>query len=98
MNPNKILVVNDLPLVWAIRLVELGDRYGLNMCLTNNDTEAYVEFYDTRYGHTDFGQFVTRYYLSTIMQHSGGLCLDGAVPDWQVSEKLIERVKKWLTQ
>jgi len=98
MNPNKVLVVNDLPLVWVIRLVVPGDRYGLNMCLTNTNSEALVEFYDTRYGHTDFGQFVSRYYVSTIMQHEGGLCLYGGIPDWQVSAELIERVKKWITK
>ena len=97
MNQNKILIVKDLPLTWLIRLVEPGDSYGHNMCLTNNEEEAYVEFYDMRYNFTDFGQFVTRYYLSTIMEHKGFLCLDGGVDDWSVSGKLIERVKKWLT-
>jgi hypothetical protein len=97
MNQNKVLIVNDQPLTWLIRVVEPGDRYGLNMCLTNNEDEPYVEFYDTRYGHTDFGQFVSRYYVSTIMEHKGDLCLDGGVPEWAVSGKLIERVKKWLT-
>jgi hypothetical protein len=97
MNQNKILVVNDIPLTWLIRVVDPGERYGLNMCLTNKDAEPYVEFYDTRYGHTDFGQFVSRYYVSTIMDHEGSLCLDGGAPEWAVSGKLIERVKKWLT-
>lgn len=96
MNQNKTLVVNDQQVIWLIRLVEPGDNYGFNFCLTNNDEEPYVEFYDTRYGHTDFGQFVGRYYMSTIMEHEGGLCLDGEVSDWQVSGKLIKRVKKWL--
>ncbi len=98
MNTNKILVVKDWQTTWLIRIVEPGDTYGKNMCLTNTATEAYIEFYDTYCDHTDFGQFVSRYYKSTIMAHEGGLRIDSAVPEWNVSYKLIERVKKWLTE
>ncbi len=98
MNKNKVLVVKDWQTTWLIRIVEPGDKYGTEMCLTNTFTEPYIEFYDTCCDHTDFGQFVSRYRRSTIMAHEGGLRIDSAVSGWNVSDKLIERVKKWLTE
>jgi hypothetical protein len=77
---------------WNVRIVKTGDQYGRDMCLTN-DKAPMVEFYDSRYPHTEYGQFVSRYYISTILsqdkygyyQYPNGLCLDGRVPAWQVS-------------
>ncbi len=85
-------------LVWAVRLVEPGDKYGLNDCLTCDKGDAYVEFYDTRYEHTDLGQFVTRYYLSTLLKFKsgGGLCLKCDVPSWSVGEACMNRIRDWL--
>ena len=77
---------------WNVRIVKTGDKYGRDMCLTN-DKAPMVEFYDSRYPHTQYGQFVSRYYISTILnqdkygyyQYPNGLCLDGRVPAWHVS-------------
>lgn len=49
-----------------------------------------IEFYDRRYQHTELGQFVTRYFATTLAASDDthklhGLCLDGGIPDWQVS-------------
>jgi len=84
---------------WNVRIVKTGDKYGRDMCLTN-DKAPMVEFYDSRYPHTEYGQFVSRYYISTILsqdsrggKYSNGLCLDGRVPAWQVSaEDMVEVV------
>lgn len=67
-----------------MRLVNVGDRYGLNMCLTHDAGEQLIEFYDRTHAfHYDYvgtpeeakaagapclGQFVTRYRLSTILK------------------------------
>ena len=48
------------------RLILKGETYGLNDVLTHDKPEPLIEFYDARYMHTKFGQFVSRYYLSTI--------------------------------
>ena len=48
-------------LIWAVRIVEKGDKYGLKDGLTHEGDEPLVEFYDTRYEHTNLGQFVSRY-------------------------------------
>lgn len=54
--------------------------------------EPLVEFYDQRYPHTEHGQFVSRYYYSTLYGHTGGLCLYGGVPAWEVDERSMDRV------
>ncbi len=69
-----------------VRVVHPGDAYGLDDVLTN-DGEAMVEFYDARYPHTEHGQFVSRYRLSTLNGHDPGtgIDLDGGIPDWSVT-------------
>jgi len=69
-----------------VRVVHPGDAYGLDDVLIN-DGEAMVEFYDARYPHTEHGQFVSRYRLSTLNGHAPGtgIDLDGGVPDWSVT-------------
>ena len=55
-----------------------------------------VSFYDTRYDHTQYGQFVGRYYASTLLGLDGwssrgssirdrGLNLHGGVDDWFIN-------------
>lgn len=87
---------------WNVRIVNTGDNYGLNMCLLNVKAPM-VEFYDSRYPHTQYGQFVSRYYISTILsqdsrggQYSNGLCLDGGVPAWNVSAEDMAQVITFL--
>ena len=62
-----------------VRIVNAGDTYGRNDCLVN-DKAKLVEFYDKRYLQDSWmgrGQFVSRYYASTLLDGSGypnGLC------------------------
>ena len=89
---------------WNVRIVKTGDKYGRDMCLTN-DKAPMVEFYDVRYPHTQYGQFVSRYYISTILsqdsrggEYSNGLCLDGRVPAWHVSAEDMAQVVTFLKE
>ena len=85
-----------------VRVVNKGDKYGLNNVLTHNEDKPLVEFYDVRYPHTEFGQFVSRYYVSTILGDDGygpkdsGLNLHGGVPEWTVSKEDMDTVRGWL--
>ncbi len=102
---NVFLFTSHLGIPMAARLVFTGDRYGLNGCLIHGDErydtkEPLIEFYDCR---SDFNkwmefecQFVSRYYLSTFMNHEGGLCLDGGVPSWEISEANTLAVQSWV--
>lgn len=80
-----------------LRIVNTGDKYGLNDCLTNNKAPM-VEFYDSRHPHTAFGQFVTRYYVETLLDsyYPHGLCLDGGVPAWSVSAEGMQQVIEFI--
>lgn len=84
---------------WNVHIVKTGDNYGLNMCLIN-DKPPMVEFYDGRYPHVHapYGQFVSRYYITTILNAnlSNGLCLDGRIPEWQVSADDMQQVITFL--
>ena len=55
-----------------------------------------VSFYDTRYNHTQYGQFVGRYYANTLLGLDGwssrgssirdrGLNLHGGIDDWSIN-------------
>ena len=58
-----------------------------------------VEFYDRRHPHTPDGQFVSRYYLDTLMDDAGspvGLDLYGGVEAWTVDGKTMMFVRAWL--
>lgn len=52
-----------------------------------------VSFYDTRYPHTKYGQFISKYYALTLTGEDGfgdcsdGLCLLSYVDDWYITEQ-----------
>lgn len=80
--------------VFALRVVNQGDAYGRNGCLTHIDAAPMVEFYDTTTAGEDpdtftghLGQFVSRYDLDTLMSTdpSRGLALDSGIPAWTVT-------------
>ena len=85
-----------------VRILRKGDKYGRDFCLTHDEGKPLVEFYDTRYPHTEFGQFVSRYYVEIILgtdrygRGTGGLCLDGGVPSWTVSPRDMNTVRAYL--
>ena len=87
-----------------VRVVSKGDKYGLNFCLTHNEDKPLVEFYDARYPHTEFGQFVSRYYVETILGNDGygskegGLSLHGGIPEWTVSAEDMATVRTFLQE
>jgi hypothetical protein len=92
---------------YNIRIVKNGDKYGLNFKLTYDENKPMVEFYDSRYPHSEFGQFIARYYIGTILGLEGyygspinnGLCLDGGNPnEWSVSQCEMETVREFISK
>lgn len=77
-----------------VRIIRKGDRYGLNNCLTHDKPDSIVEFYDT----SDKEQFVSRYYVSTILgiKDGVGLMLDGGYSAWNLDGESVDSVKDWL--
>lgn len=92
----KIVRDSETGVTWAVRLVTKGEVFGSNSHITHKEDEPFVEFFDTRHSHTDLGQFVSRYNLSTLLEHKGGLLLDTGSPDWYVSARTMTHVHNWL--
>lgn len=94
----SIITVESRGLKFNVRIVQQGDKYGLNNCLTHEQKEPLVEFYDTRYPHTEFGQFVSRYNMSTLLERPSNVGLDlyGGVPDWKIDTEAMKEVTNWL--
>lgn len=85
---------------FTVRVVRQGERYGLGFRLVHDEAEPLVEFYDARYKHTPYGQFVSRYYLNTINNFPPGvsLALDGGVSEWVISSHGMKKVMRFLRQ
>ena len=70
-------IVNKNGCAFHMRIVRQGDAYGREMCLTHDRDMPLVEFYDATYDFetapdgTNLGQFVSRYYLDTLLGKSG---------------------------
>ena len=102
--------------MWTLRILKKGMKYGRKMCLTHDKDKPIVEFYDANYTgemmekfakNPDgelLGQFVSRYYIETLLGNDGGdpigtgrgLCLDGGVDKWNISESAMNTVAEFL--
>ena len=89
---------------WRVRFVRKGARYRHNHCLTHEEDEPLVEFYDRKFAgdiFPDEGQFVSRYYVSTLLKRRiGMLNLDGGIEAWRISadgmrEDVMRHVAVW---
>lgn len=87
---------NGVPFV--VRVVFPRDGYGAwrddAWALIHKGDAPLVEFFDARYGHSPYGQFVSRYNLDTILEHEKGVGLNlmGGVPDWSLDGKCMSAV------
>jgi len=101
----KIFHNKETNVSWVVRLIYQGQRYGRADSLVHDKPEPLVEFFDTRYEHTDLGQFVSRYYLKTLLKsefhgrpiQGSGLTLDTGSDDWVIHESCYKRILQWLT-
>jgi hypothetical protein len=86
--------------IFNVRVVLPGDKYGRDDCFTLEEGQkTLVEFYDgtqdpAKFG--DRGQFVSRYYCSTITSADSGMCLHGCVAAWRVTDEQMKRIKAYL--
>jgi len=94
---------------FRVILIEQGEKYGLNDCLTHDKADPLVEFWDLTYKDAkDFGpngQFVSRYYRSTLLgidplfpenKKGQGLDLLGYEPAWKIDAPAMDKVREWL--
>lgn len=88
---------------FRVQIVNKGDKYGLDKCLTHNEDKPMVEFYDISstkiFG--DEGQFVSRYYIETLIKDRRsdmGLDLCGHEPAWKIDGATMDLVVNWIRQ
>lgn len=87
---------------FTARIVRKGDRYGRDFCLTHDDDEPMVEFYDATYADDErfdrgLGQFVSRYQADTFMNHGATGCrLDCGIDVWTIDNQAGSHVYYWL--
>lgn len=86
-----------------VRILRQGESYGLCDCLTHEERKPLVEFYDYRHRNNQEwkrGQFVSRYYAETILEHdpNNALSLDGGIPAWTVPPASMREILAWLLQ
>ena len=104
---NTFSVVNDNGLKFNVRIVLKGDKFGRNDCLTHEDNDPLIEFYDDRYPHTQHGQFVARYGIDVLLGldvwighkiglSERGLDLDGGIDDWSLDANACIQVTRHL--
>lgn len=101
MNYPMTSVKNAEGVPFNVRLLPAGGKYGLSGKLVAD--KPMVEFYDARYHHTGHGQFIARYYVSTLLEFSGalqartgGLVLNASVPGWTLDSAALIHVLEWL--
>jgi hypothetical protein len=86
-----------------VRIVHKGGAYGLQDCLTHDQDDPLVEFYDAKWAGVKFGprgQFVSRYYAGTLLEsdHPDGLALDGAISEWAASPQDMQQVIEFIKE
>ena len=64
-------------------------------------TGSLVRFYDTGFPVEQYGQYVSGYYVSTLLDDYAalcqrGLCLDGRVSTWSIDPASMRAVLDWL--
>lgn len=83
-----VKVFNDNGYIWVV-------VYAVYVAL--DKSHHTVSFYDAQYDHCgDYGQFVSSYYVQTILDGTEGLNLQGDVPQWTIAQSTMVRVRTWL--
>lgn len=96
---NIVHITSKTGVRFCARLLTEGDVYGLSGALAwEHEDRPGVEFYDTRYPISVYGQFVGRYFVETLLERDEhvGLDLHGGVPDWSIDADAMDVVRAWL--
>lgn len=95
-------VINHKGIPFNILIISKNDKYGVDNTLIYEKDEPMIEFYDARKETLNkLGQFVSSYYVSTLLKdrrklEDNGLNLDMCVRDWNVSGVNMEEIFDWI--
>ena len=79
-----------------MRLVQKGEKYGLDDCLTHDAVDPLIEFYSRQVRNPldPLGIFVSRYHLSLFLQVKSGIKLNSE-PEWFIDSDKVKQVQTW---
>jgi hypothetical protein len=91
---DSLAVVSEKKVPYNVLYLENGDG-------TQTECEgSLVRFYDSRFRFTPHGQFVSCYYVSTLLESPRvpprGLCLQGGVREWDIDAVTMAGILDWL--
>jgi len=104
-------IIKDAGQTFLIRIVNKGDRFGSQLCLTHNEDTPLIEFYDHDFdfeydGNQKLGQFISRYYISTLRsseysspfttKSKHGLALNADIPEWSITPAGMNKVMAFI--
>lgn len=97
MKAINIITLNEPHATFLVRVVQQGQKYGRDFKQTLAIAEPLVEFYDTDYSHTPFGQYINCYYLDTLRNRDPNpLALNGGIEKWRIGQENAIRLRSWL--
>lgn len=105
---NPMFTVNGLVInLYYLRSTQVGqfkvallvpdDRWGKTFrTIVNAPTLAFFDT-STSLSKKEYpsGQYISSYYLETLLSHNSGLILNAEVPDWKISASDINSIKEW---
>lgn len=100
---NLMFVENHEGRQFAVKVLVKGDTYGRNRCVIWDEERPGIEFYDVTYagedGFDEIGQFVSRYYLETFIEHGANeLHLWDDIPQWTITTNNVFKIRTWIKQ
>jgi hypothetical protein len=67
----------------------------IRVVLEKIEDKYMVKFFDARHKHTPDGQFISDYYLDTILDGLNGLDLYTSEPSWKIDARWMSIIRDW---
>jgi len=82
---------------WNVRLVKVGDNFGLNDRAVNRD-HPFVEIYDPAYDDTPLGYRISSYSIPTLASAARrgiSIALEGSYPEYAFGTEAVHVALEW---
>lgn len=98
---NILKVENPEGKYFIVRKILCGEGYGVNDSIIHDREDPLIEFFDFDYANVrsfgEYGQFISRYYESTLAERTPyALSLYSDVDSWYLSKENMYEVLEWL--
>jgi len=90
MNKTLKITSNPYRITMVVKLIEKGDKWGLRDMLTYDEEDPMVEF------NTEYGGYISRYYLSTFTKDNEGIWLEGSDETLTIDGENKKEIVEWI--